>query len=187
MYIILTVLWLSFISFSEKHKNFLKILVLSFQTGWAARCCHCPCSSSHCIPLPGPQDAARRGVVSQSVGTQAHNPWVRKPVPYPLGHWGLSRRDYQMLLDGSLTFREDLLCVWVWMCIGSVEEVCFLWKIFLPLTLLSDALSEFVNLEVSELHTVGCWAFWRKGIYAVIWTVWKSVTACKSTHFMNKR
>lgn len=42
------------------------------------------------------------------------------------------------------------------MCIGSVEKVCFLWKIFLPLTLLSDALPEFVNLEVSELHTVGC-------------------------------
>lgn len=120
MYIILTVLWFSFISFSEKHKNFLKILVLNFQTGWAARCCHCRCSSSHCIPLPGPQDAARRGVVSQSVGTQAHSPWIRKAVPYPLGHWGPSRRDYQMLLNGSLSLGkisfvsecECVLAVW---------------------------------------------------------------------------
>lgn len=27
-------------------------------------------------------------------GTRTHNPWLRRPVPYPLGHWGLRQRGH---------------------------------------------------------------------------------------------
>ena len=27
-------------------------------------------------------------IISTPDGIRTHNPWLRRPVPYPLGHWG---------------------------------------------------------------------------------------------------
>lgn len=32
--------------------------------------------------------STRVGKRSTPDGTRTHNPWLRRPVPYPLGHWG---------------------------------------------------------------------------------------------------
>lgn len=52
-----------------------------------------------------------------------------------------------ILRDGSLPFREDLLCVLVCMYTSSVGYRSLL-KLFLPVNPVYDALPEFVNLEI---------------------------------------
>lgn len=56
----------------------------------------------------------------------------------------------EAFLLGKISFVSECACIY------AVWNVYFFMEAFLPLMLVSDALPEFVSLEASELHAVGC-------------------------------
>uniref|UniRef100_M3YRL5 Uncharacterized protein n=1 Tax=Mustela putorius furo TaxID=9669 RepID=M3YRL5_MUSPF len=47
--------------------------------------------------FPTPKVAAGRSTRTTPGGTRTHNPWLRRPVPYPLGHWGATTRGFHVV------------------------------------------------------------------------------------------
>ncbi len=91
-------------------------------------------------------------------GTRTHNPWLRRPVPYPLGHWGRHHFCYARSCNLiSLPTGGTVTSITIWQLRHMVVNlyVVFMWLWFyIKHIVTSTWLSDLIYFKIQVPNTI---------------------------------